>query len=112
MTFHFGKQAIAGRTHNVSRGGLCANLADPIPNGVDVEVAIVLVFDDEMQSEALRLPGRVVWCTPLDDAHQVGLSFRPLAAEQTEYLAVFLRYLDNSKSEKAPRNLSVDERFR
>jgi hypothetical protein len=112
ITLQLGKKKIQGRTNNVSRGGLCANLADAVPMGVDVEVDIVLVFDDEMQSEALRLPGRIVWCTPLDEAHQVGLVFRPLDAKRTEYLALFLGYLDNSKTEKAPRNQSIDDRFR
>ncbi|MDB4955554.1 MAG: type pilus assembly PilZ [Myxococcales bacterium] len=112
MTFHFGKKKIAGRTHNLSRGGLCADLADAIPMGVTVDVDIVLVFDDDMQSEALRIPGRVVWCTPLDEAHQIGLSFLPLDAERTKYLALFLGYLDNTKKESAPRNQSIDDRFR
>ena len=112
MTFYFGKNKIAGRTHNLSRGGLCADLADAIPMGADVDVDIVLVFDDDVQSEALRLPGRVVWCTPLDEAHQVGLSFRPLDAKRTEHLSLLLSYLDNTKQEKAPRDLSIDDRFR
>lgn len=112
MTFHFGKRTSAGRTQNVSRGGLCAVLADAIPMGIDVDVDIVLVFEDEMQSEALRLPGRIVWCTAVDEAHQIGVSFRRLGAEQTEYLALFLGYLDNTKQDKAPRDLPIDDRFR
>jgi hypothetical protein len=112
VTFQFGKRKIQGRTNNVSRGGLSANLADAIPMGVDVDVELVLVFDDEMQSDALRLPGRVVWCTQLDDAHQIGLSFRPLSAAQTESLNLFLSFLDSAKVEPKPRNQSVDDRFR
>ena len=34
---------LEGRTRNVSRGGLCADLADPIATGTDVEVDIQLV---------------------------------------------------------------------
>jgi hypothetical protein len=112
VTFRWGKQFVQGRTQNVSRGGLCATLADAIPMGTDVEVDIVLVFEDEQQSEALRLPARVVWCTRVDDAHQIGLSFRPLDAERMDYLAMFLGYLDGSRAEKAARNVSVDDRFR
>jgi hypothetical protein len=44
-------------------------------------------------SEILPLPARIVWSTPLDDGHQVGLAFRPLTPEQTKYLDLFLRYL-------------------
>jgi PilZ domain len=112
VTFYVGAVTHEGRTQNVSRGGLCASLADPVPVGTDVDVSIVLVFDDDMQSEALRLPARVVWCTDVDEAHQVGIAFRPLDAQRAEYLAIFLRYLDDHRAETRPRDLSVDDRFR
>jgi hypothetical protein len=105
--------SIEGRTRNVSRGGLCATLADPVAVGTDLDVDIVLVFDDEVQSEALRLPARAVWCTSVDDAHQVGLAFRVLSAEAGQYLTMFLRYLDGDKVEKANRRVpEIDDRFR
>ena len=112
VTFHIGTAEHEGRTQNVSRGGLCANLAGALPVGTDVDVSIVLVFDDDLQSEALRLPARIVWCTNVDEMHQVGLAFRPLDAERAEYLNIFLRYLDDRRAEKRPRDLSVDDRFR
>jgi hypothetical protein len=112
VTFRIGKQTIEGRTRNVSRGGLCANLADPIAMGTDLDVEIVLVFDDGMQSEALRLPGRVAWCTTVDDAHQIGISYRALDKKRAEYLGMFLRYLDDQRSEPASREMSLDDRFR
>lgn len=112
MTFHVGKAAHEGRTNNVSRGGLSAILADALPVGADVELDLVLVFEDDVQSEPLRLPARIVWCTPLDEAHQIGVAFRPLDAERTEYVTLFLRYLDDSRAEKAPRDIAVDDRFR
>ncbi len=84
-----------------------------MPVGVDLEVDIVLVFDDDAQSEPLRLAARAVWCTPLDDAHQVGLAFRPLSPETSQYLTMFLRDLDDSKVEKANRRVEeIDDRFR
>ncbi len=112
VTFHIGTIEHEGRTQNVSRGGLCANLPDALPIGSDVDVSIVLVFDDDMQSEALRLPARIVWCTTVDDAHQIGVAFRPLDAERAEYLTIFLRYLDDRRTEKRPRDLPIDDRFR
>ena len=113
MTFHVGGKAYAGRTHNLSRGGLCANVSDPIAVGIDLDVDVSLVFDEDAQSDALRLPSRVVWCTTLDDAYQVGVSFRPLDAQKAEYLAVFLRYLGDSNAERVPRTDkdNVDKRF-
>jgi hypothetical protein len=103
-----------GRTNNVSRGGLAANISDEIPAGADVEVDITLVFDDDMQSEALRLPGRVAWCTSLEDTYQLGVSFRPLGAELARYLQLFLKYLGEEQAAKKPRTktLDIDKRFR
>jgi hypothetical protein len=112
VTFHTGKVRLEGRTQNVSRGGLCATLEDPLRVGVIVELSIVLVFDDDQQSEALRVSGQIVWCTPVDDAYQVGVAFRQLDAHRAEIVNVFLRYLDDSKSERQPRaRVPIDERF-
>jgi hypothetical protein len=113
VKIHFGKRTTDGRTNNVSRGGLCAKVEAEIKAGSDVDVDIVLVFDDEMQSEALRLPARVAWCTTVDSAFQVGLSFKPLDAERSKYLQLFLKYLGDEKAPKMPRasSLDVDKRF-
>lgn len=112
ITLHGAGIALEGRTRNVSRGGLCADLADPIEIGTELEVDIQLVFEGDLQSEPLSLPARVVWCTSVDDAHQVGLSFKPLSNERTEDLTLFLRYLRDSVSGKVrvPRG-SIDDQF-
>ena len=112
MTFRLKGKRYEGRTHNVSRGGLCANLTDALPAGSDVEISMVLVFDDDLQSEALVLPARVAWCTTVDDTYQVGIAFRPLDAKRVEYLNLFLRYLDDHRTEKRPRDIPIDDRFR
>ena len=112
VTFHVGKQVIEGRTRNLSRGGICANLAEPIAAGLDLDIDIVLVFEDDAQSEPLRLPARVAWCTPVDDAHQIGLMFRPLPRDTGEYLTMFLRFLDEGKLPKSKRDVDIDDRFR
>lgn len=82
-----------GRTKNVSRGGLAANVERPIPPGLRVDVRMSLVFDEDTFSEPLVLPARVVWCTPLGPMFQLGASFLPMSNEQRSYLAMFLRYL-------------------
>ena len=106
-------QEIAGVTHNVSRGGLCATLSEEIAVGTDIEIALQLVFGSEHRSEALRLPARIVWCTPIDDGHQVGARFLPLSSETGEYLTMFLRYLGEEDTAKIdPAAQSVDDRFR
>ena len=105
--------SIEGRTTNVSRGGLCADLEKPIAYGTEVEVDLQLVFDDDVRTEPLRLGARVVWCTTVDDGYQVGLAFKVLDAEKTQLVAVLLKYLDSSGPKlKAPKGeRPVDDRF-
>jgi hypothetical protein len=111
VTFHVGGKTLWGRTQNLSRGGLCADLSEPIPNGTDIEVDIQLVFDD-VESEPLRLPARVAWCTTLDETFQIGLSFQKTTAEQVEFLTMFLRYLDGgAPTQRTRRESNLDKRF-
>jgi hypothetical protein len=113
VRLHAGTTVTAGRTNNVSRGGLCANVHDQVAAGTDITVDITLVFDDDMQSEALSLPARIAWCTTLDDAYQVGVSFKPLDADRAEYLQLFLKYLgEESAPRRRPTEKSIDDRFR
>lgn len=122
ITIHFVKRGAngqaseattEGRTSNVSRGGLAANIADELTTGMDIEIDIVLVFDDAMQSEPLRLPARVAWCTPFDDLYHVGVSFKPLDADLAQYLQLFLKYMGEDRPTKAARSkpISIDKRF-
>jgi hypothetical protein len=108
-----GDKTLIGRTSNVSRGGLCADLAEALPTGTEVEVDLQLVFDETTQSEPLSVPARVAWCTDVDEGHQIGLSFKPLPAERAELLAMFLRYLDHQsgpvKTKRA--EVPIDDRF-
>ncbi|MBA2544845.1 MAG: PilZ domain-containing protein [Deltaproteobacteria bacterium] len=111
VTFHAVGKTHWGRTQNLSRGGLCADIAEPIANGADIEVDIQLVFD-EVESEPLRLPARVAWCTTLDDSFQIGLSFQKLTAEQQQYLSLFLKYLDDgAPKQRTKRESNLDKRF-
>jgi len=114
VTVHIAGKQYQGRTTNVSRGGLAADLADKVPVGAEVDVDLQLVFEDDVQSEPLRVPGRTVWCTALEEVFQVGIAFKPMDAEKAQFLALFLKYLDDSgprvKSAKTER--SVDDQFR
>jgi len=88
-----------GRTANLSRGGLCADVDAPLPRGEMVEVAIALVFDAGSVSEPLALPARVVWCTSLGDAHQAGLAFLAPGRDQETYLDMFIRFLEGPEDD-------------
>lgn len=87
---------LGGRTCNVSRGGLCVELAGAIDPGDEVEIRIALRFHDDGQSEPLLLPARVVWCTPLGDGYQIGSQFRTLSLHQSADLDLFLGFIDAS----------------
>ena len=81
--------------------------------GTEVEVDMQLVFDDDEKSDALRISGHVVWCTMVDDGHQIGVAFRPLNADKAKLVNLFLRYLDDggkpTKTVKGER--SIDDQF-
>jgi len=112
VRFRGGDVVTEGRTRNLSRGGLCATVTEQLPVGSDIDVEIVLLFDDDSQSEALKVEARVVWCTPIEESFQLGVSFRPMDATRAEYLTLFLKYLSDDKAPNAPRAQSVDDRFR
>ena len=112
VTFHVGAAAVEGRTQNVSRGGLAATVDEALPVGTDIEVSLVLVFENDVHSEPLRVPARCVWSTEVDNGHQVGIMFRALNAELVGYLSIFLKYLDGQRAEKRPRDVPIDDRFR
>jgi hypothetical protein len=112
VTFLVADQAFQGRTTNVSRGGLCAEFADPIAVGAEIEIEMRLVFDHESQSDPLHLPARVVWCTTVDEACQVGIAFRPLPPQLAQHLTKFLSYLEtDAKAPRSKRESTVDKRF-
>jgi Tfp pilus assembly protein PilZ len=112
ITLNTSGGAVSGRTSNLSRGGLCATLAEEVTVGVDLDLDIQLVFSDDVQSEPLRVPARVVWCTAVNEGHQVGVSFLPVDAERSEYLTMFLRYLeDDGDDETDVAKPSIDDRF-
>ena len=112
ITLRAPELVVSGRTSNLSRGGLSATLSEQIAVGIVVDVDIQLVFSDEAQSEPLSIPARIVWCTSLDEGHQVGASFLPLDAERSEYLTMFLRYLNDEGGDEAPEPpSSIDDRF-
>ena len=114
VTFRLGGTVHQGRTTNVSRGGLAADMSMAIANGADVECDLQLVFEDDAQSEPLSVPGRIVWCTSVEDMFQVGVAFKPMTADKARFLTMFLRYLDDSgpKTKQPKVERSVDDQFR
>ena len=98
-----------GRTSNLSRGGMCAFVDEPVASGQTVDIEISLVFAEGHTSESLTLPARVVWCTALGASHQIGVSFLALLAGQREYLELFLRFLAEGAQQLRPDAAAVDD---
>ena len=92
---------LPARTRDVSRGGLAMTLTQPLALGTEVMLNLALVFDEETFSEPLLVRARVVWCTRLDDKHQIGTTFVAMTNEQRAYLDMFMRYLTEGKRRAA-----------
>jgi hypothetical protein len=104
VTLVDGERSVAGRTSNLSRGGVCGVFDDSITIGARVTVDLALIFENDSLSEPLSITGRVVWCTPLDKRYQVGLAFLPMTGDNGRFLDVFLKFLAEGKRTKAAAN--------
>jgi Tfp pilus assembly protein PilZ len=91
----------SGTTVNLSIGGLCASLDGPFEIGEPAVAKVTLLFE-EATSEPLALPGRIAWCTSMDDAFQVGFQFVGLDANQRSDLGMFLNLLNRRPGHSAP----------
>jgi hypothetical protein len=110
---------IAGRSRDISRGGLCLQVPRQILPGTALTARLSLVFDADTFSEPIELPARAVWCTAIGDRFQVGASFRQLTADNMRYLEMFLRYLEGAPGDEVgedtddtvPGHRSPDDAF-
>jgi PilZ domain len=89
-----GDVAVAGRTHDISRGGFCMLAENPVPVHAVGEVRLALVFSETEFSEHLTLPVTTVWCTPLKNAYQIGVKFTRLDPQIRGYLELFIKFLE------------------
>jgi len=104
-------EELTGRTANLSRGGLCAMVDAPTTVGIIVECELALVFDNDTFSEPLTLRARVVWCTPVENRYQVGLSFAPVDPQAIQYLEMFLKFLKEGRRQQTPSIASNGDPF-
>ncbi len=80
-------------TRDLSRGGVCFVVAEPLERGSFFTMSLSLVLGENTFSEPLVVQGRVVWCTDTDEGHQIGASLAALDGETREYLQMFLNFL-------------------
>lgn len=91
-----GDRRVAARTRDISRSGICLISPEEIPAGSDINVALVLALGENAFSEPLTVQAHVVWCTKLFGSHQVGAMFAALTEERSQFLEMFLRFLDGT----------------
>jgi hypothetical protein len=90
-----GRKLLA-RTRDLSRSGMCIITTSSLAAGEQLRVELVLLLGPTSSSEPLALSARVVWCTPISGAFQIGAKFDRLSVKETAFLDMFLRYLDGS----------------
>lgn len=90
-----GRKLIA-RTRDLSRSGICLVTTEDLGSGVNLGIELVLLLGPTSSSEPLPLRARVVWCTPIGGAYQIGAMFDGISAKEAAFLDMFLRYLDGT----------------
>jgi hypothetical protein len=90
-----GRKLIA-RTRDLSRSGICIVTTAALASGEKLLIELVLLLGSGSSSEPLALRARVVWCTAIAGAFQVGAVFDGLTGKESAFLDMFLRYLDGS----------------
>lgn len=99
----------AMRTRDVSRTGICLITDSAITIGNDLALELVLAFANRSRSEPLKVRARVVWCTGIAGAYQVGAMFDELSEGEEAYLDMFLNYLDGTIGAKEDEEADEDQ---
>jgi hypothetical protein len=87
---------LMARTRDLSRSGICLVTAGPLESREQLGIELVLLLGPSSSSEPLPLRARVVWCTAIAGAFQIGAMFDRLSTKEAAFLDMFLRYLDGS----------------
>jgi hypothetical protein len=94
---------VEAHSRDLSRGGVCLVVEQPVPVGTVIGLQLRLVFAGEGESEPLELRARVVWCTAVAGGHQIGASLVETTPTATGYLDAFLHFLEQQPvAEAAP----------
>jgi hypothetical protein len=96
---------LSARTRDVSEAGICLVTNEAVRSGELLTLDVVLSFGEDAYSEPLALAARVVWCTRIGAAFQVGAMFEDVSDQHYEILETFLQFLDGTL---APRGSEVE----
>jgi hypothetical protein len=98
---------IQGRTRDLSKGGFCVLANEAVALGTACKVRLALVFSENQFSEQLTLAATVVWCTPVQGVHQIGIKLAPIDPQNRGYLDMFIKFLEGGE-EDAPDEDDAD----
>ena len=101
-------RTLPARTRDLSRAGICLITGEGLPAGEQLQVELVLLICTSSESEPLPLRARVVWCTSIASAFQIGVMFDQLTRKESGFLDMFLRYLDGSILPAGAEMVSTD----
>jgi hypothetical protein len=87
---------LPARTRDLSRSGMCLITTHALTPRDELLIDLILLIGPSSTSEPLPLRARVVWCTPISQAFQIGAMFEKLSKKEQSFLGMFLRYLDGS----------------
>ncbi len=85
-----------GNAINISEGGMCAIIDDPLPIGHKIDLDLVLPTssndDKQESSNPIKLEGVVVWTKHSEslNKHQIGIKFTDINAHGKEILKSFV----------------------
>jgi hypothetical protein len=103
-----GDVRVVGRTRDISRGGFCMQAPRSVVAGSACSVKLALVFSENQFSEHLELGATIAWCTPVKGSFQIGCSFGKLDPQHMSYLDLFIRFLDEGRSQEDDEDEAPD----
>lgn len=89
-------EALLAATRNLSKGGVCLDVEQPLDEGATFGVSLFLTLEgiEHADSEALVIQAKVIWCSGRDDGgYTAGMQFGSLSAAQSAAVESFLRRL-------------------
>lgn len=101
---------VQARTRDVSQTGICLVSQEEVGARELLRVDLVLAFGNNAYSEPLTLASRVVWCTRIGPAFQIGALFEDVTEEQDNFLEMFLQFLDGTLAPKGVDGDGDDDR--
>jgi hypothetical protein len=87
---------LTARTRDLSRSGICLVTSQALRSREQLRIELVLLLGPNTASEPLPLRARVVWCTPIAGAFQIGAMFDGISTKESSFLDMFMRYLDGT----------------